>query len=157
MRIFFCQYWPFVSIVVGLLGKLNRFAGGFGRFWAFLGVFGRFRQALQTLSDGENDQIQAKWLRMPENAFFAFFGVSRAELSGHVSVKVVPNTKAHRFRHVYVCEGAFLACYACFQLQLEAGKALFRSLRRAKMSENVILGVSQAKVSGHIGKSCSKH
>ena len=103
MRIFFCQYWPFVSIVVGLLGKLNRFAGGFGHFWAFLGVFGRFwnfRQALKTLSDGENDQIQAKWLRMPENAFFAFFGVSRAELSGHVSVKVVPNTKAPRFRHV---------------------------------------------------------
>ena len=102
MRIFFCQYWPFVSIVVGLLGKLNRLG-----FRVFLGVFGRFcnfRQALKTLSDGENDQIQAKWLRMPENAFFAFFGVSRAELSGHVSVKVVPNTKAHRFRHVYVAK-----------------------------------------------------
>ena len=42
MRILFCQYWPFVSIVVGLLGKLNRFAGGFGHFWAFLGVFGIF-------------------------------------------------------------------------------------------------------------------
>ena len=134
----------------GFVGQAEQVCWGFR---AFLGVFGRFwnfRQALKTLSDGENDQIQAKWLRMPENAFFAFFGVSRAELSGQVSVKVVPNTKAPRFRHVYVCEGAFLACYACFQLQLEAGKALFRSLRRAKMSENVILGVSQAEVSGHM-------
>ena len=87
---------------------------------------------------------------MPENAFFAFFGVSQAELSGHMSVKVVPNTKAHRFRHAMVCEKALLACYACFQLQLEAGKALFRSLRRAKMTENVILGVSQAESSGHM-------
>ena len=49
-----------------------------------------------------------------------------------------------------MCEEAFLACYACFQLQLEAGKALFRGLGRAKMTENVILGVSQAKVSGHM-------
>ena len=47
-------------------------------------------------------------------------------------------------------EEAFLAQYACFQLQLEAGKALFRGLGRAKMTENVILGVSQAKVSGHM-------
>ena len=84
----------------GFVGQAEQVCWGFR---AFLGVFGRFwnfRQALQTLSDGENDQIQAKWLRMPENAFFAFFGVSQAELSGHVSVKVVPNTKAHRFRHV---------------------------------------------------------
>ena len=46
--------------------------------------------------------------------------------------------------------GIILACYACFQLQLEAGKALFRSLRRAKMTETVILGVSQAELSGHM-------
>ena len=46
--------------------------------------------------------------------------------------------------------GIILACYACFQLQLEAGKALFRGLGRAKMPENVILGVSQAKVSGYM-------
>ena len=38
--------------------------------------------------------------------------------------------------------GIILACYACFKLQLEAGKALFRGLGRAKMPENVILGVS---------------
>ena len=44
-----------------------------------------------------------------------------------------------------MCKEAFLACYACFQLQLEAGKALFKGLGRAKMSENVILGVSQAE------------
>ena len=49
-----------------------------------------------------------------------------------------------------MCEEAFLACYACFQLQLEAGKALFRGLGRAKMPENVILGAFQAKVSGHM-------
>ena len=49
-----------------------------------------------------------------------------------------------------MCKEAFLACYACFQLQLEAGKALFKGLGRAKMSENVILGVSQAEVSGHM-------
>jgi hypothetical protein len=30
-----------VSIVVGLLGKLARFAVGFGHFWAFLGIFGK--------------------------------------------------------------------------------------------------------------------
>ena len=47
-------------------------------------------------------------------------------------------------------EKACLACYACFQPQLEAGKALFRGLRRAKMTENVILGVSQAESSGHM-------
>ena len=41
-------------------------------------------------------------------------------------------------------EEAFLAQYACFQLQLEARKALLRSLRRAKMTENVILGVPLA-------------
>ena len=150
MRIFFLSILAVCVHCGGFVGQAEQVCWGFR---AFLGVFGRFwnfRQALKTLSDGENDQIQAKWLRMPENAFFAFFGVSQAELSGHVSVKVVPNTKAPRFRHVYVCEGAFLACYACFQLQLEAGKALFRSLRRAKMSENVILGVSQAEVSGHM-------
>ena len=49
-----------------------------------------------------------------------------------------------------MCETAFLACYACFQLQLEAGKTLFKGLGRAKMSENVILGVSQAELSGHM-------
>ena len=47
-------------------------------------------------------------------------------------------------------EEAFLAQYACFQLQLSAGNALFRGLGRAKMPENVLLGVSQAKVSGHM-------
>ena len=46
--------------------------------------------------------------------------------------------------------GIILACYACFQLQLEAGKALFRGLGREKIPENVLLGVSQAKVSGHM-------
>ena len=49
-----------------------------------------------------------------------------------------------------MCEEALLARSACFQLQLEAGKALFRGLRRAKMTENVILGVSQAELSGHM-------
>ena len=44
-----------------------------------------------------------------------------------------------------MCKEALLACYACFQLQLEAGKALFKGLGRAKMSEKVILGVSQAE------------
>ena len=78
---------------------------------------------------------------MTENVIL---GVSQAELSGHMLVEVVPNTKAHRSRYVQVCKGALLACYACFQLQLEAGKPLFGSLRRANMIENVILGVSQA-------------
>ena len=49
-----------------------------------------------------------------------------------------------------MCEEVFLACYACFQLQLEAGKALFRGLGRAKMTENVILGVFRAELSGHM-------
>jgi hypothetical protein len=35
--------------------------------------------------------------KMAENVIL---GVSQAELSGHMSVKVVPNTKVHRFRHV---------------------------------------------------------
>jgi hypothetical protein len=38
MRIIFCQYWPFVSIVVGLLDKSGKFAGAFG----LLGIFGHF-------------------------------------------------------------------------------------------------------------------
>ena len=49
-----------------------------------------------------------------------------------------------------MCKEALLACYSCFQLQLEAGKTLFKGLGRANMSENVILGVSQAEVSGHM-------
>ena len=80
--------------------------------------------------------------KMTENVIL---GVSQAESSGHMLMKVVPNTKGHRFRHVLVCEEAFLACYACFQLQLEAGKALFKGLGRANMAYNVILGVSQAE------------
>ena len=84
----------------GFAGQAGQVCWGFRAFLGIFGHFCNFWQALKTLSDGENDQIQAKWLRMPENAFFAFFGVSQAELSGHMSVKVVPNTKAHRFRHV---------------------------------------------------------
>ena len=49
-----------------------------------------------------------------------------------------------------MCKEALLACYACFQLQLEAGKALFKGLGRAKMAENVILGFFQAELSGHM-------
>ena len=49
-----------------------------------------------------------------------------------------------------MCVGAFLACYACLQLQLEAGKTLFKGLGRAKMAENVILGFFQAELSGHM-------
>ena len=33
---------------------------------------------------------------------------------------------------------------------MEAGKALFKGLGRAKMTENVILEVSQAELSGHM-------
>ena len=35
--------------------------------------------------------------KMTENVIL---GVSQAELSGHMSVKVVPDTKGHRFTHV---------------------------------------------------------
>ena len=119
----------FLLSILAVCVHCGGFAGQAGQvccgFRAFLGIFGHFCnfwQALKTLSDGENDQIQAKWLRMPENAFSAFFGVSQAKLSGHMSVKVVPNTKAHRLDMFTCAKG--LSCLLCvFSAPTGGGKS----------------------------------
>ena len=79
--------------------------------------------------------------KMTENVNLS---TSQADISGHMLVKVVPNTKASSSRHVWVYGGSFRACYACLQLQMNPGKPQLKGLSKAKMTENAISSSSQA-------------